>query len=493
MSTINLTYGGYDFAGQAGPIPLLTINKSYQRAADGSRVGERFNITLEGTLRPSGGDGLLPIDTMQDAMLSGFSQDGQHFYLTCDGSPIISQYPRINNIRFDKSNNNWYQTCPYTIELEWDGSGISGSTYLESVEERWNVEISKENSLYGWTYSGTGDTNTVVINISHNVSAKGLAHYDGGGLTKPAWQHARDFVSTKLGWDNSFISQTGVLNLDGPDFSGFNHARLVNIDQYGGSYSVDESWVALDVTNYPNNAGNAIEDFTVTVNKAVEEGTTSVDIQGNIQGLELVQYDPSYSVTMTKWASASGYWENIKPKLFGRCRMIGEQESSREFNPLPLRNSVGHNPTRGVISYNYSYNDRPCNIISNASYERIQVQDIYPTDVFVEVVIPGRAYGPILQNINTVTSSQRTVNIDAVLNPATGCGSISGMLLAKSYAKTQAEEFLALMELEISGSNVQMFKSQDTDGFDHKTGRYTRNTTWTYNQCGGTPPDTTFN
>ncbi len=282
------------------------------------------------------------------------------------------------------------------------------------------------------------------------------------------------------------VAQVGVLNLNASAFTGLNHLRVVQVDEAAGGYSLTESWLATS-------GSRAIEDFDISIRFSQEEGLTSVGINGSIRGLETRTYGATsgaFAINETKWEAASGHWAVVKPKLLGRATLASREITSRTINPQPLTASLSKSPTKGTITYTYEYNDRPCNFISNAIYENITVSDTYPADVFAAIPILGRAYGPILQDIGTITESRRTVNIDVLVNPISGCGAVSGIMSSRPTAEVRA--FLCQMQSEISGENVQLFKSQDSDNWNPKTGRYSRTVEWVWTQCGGTPPSTDF-
>jgi hypothetical protein len=487
----DMTYGAYNFGAQAGPIPTLSIIKTYLRSADGTKLGSTYQTTIDGTLTPmpSGLGGYKNLDTMQDALVDAFDLDGQHFHVTCNGSTLISEYPRINSVRLDKSNDQWTLTTPYTIDMEWDGETISGDIYIEGVQETWDIEFDEQSSVYSWNLDGTGDNNTSIFRLTHNVSAKGIPHYSGGVLTRAAWEHAKLFCMTKLGYDVSMVAQTGVLNIPTTNLSGYNHMRTVQVDELGGSYSVSESWLVANFSN-GNNAGRAIEDFTATVNFSQENGLTSIDVNGTIQGVETRTYGSapgSFSIIETKDKAASGYWESIRPKLYGRARFAADGLALRNVNPQVVGWSVGRNPTKGVINYSYQYDDRLCNFITGALMEDININDEHPTDVFASIFVLGRARGPILQDLNTVTSSVRNVSIDLVMNPTGNC-TVGGLNTGKPTA--QVENLLCQFQSDISAA--QIFKSADNESWNPKTGRYSRQVSWTFSSCTGDAPSTDF-
>lgn len=480
-----MTYGLYSFRNDAGPIPHLTINKTYKLSADGTQLGSLYSVTIEGVLTPmpTGSLGYVNLDYMQDKLISGFNTQGLNFLVTCDSNTLISEYPRINSIRLDRSDDNWTMKTPYTIEMEWDGESLSG-LYLDSIAENWDIQIANDNALYDWSISGTGDTNSLVVNVTHNISAKGITHYSSSGIST-AVQNARAFVVQHLGWDSGMVRQTGVLNY--PVMTGYNHARVAQIDEFEGSYSVSETWTSIN----GGACSPAIEDFTASVRYSLEDGITSVEVGGTIQGLESVTFSPSYNVplTDTKYHAASGYWACVRPKLLGRAKIASRGTATRDINPLATTFNVAHNPTKGTISYSYQYDDRPCNYVTGALSETIEVSDIYPTDIFASITIPGRAAGPILQDINTVTSHRRSVNINIVMPTSNGCSSITGIFNKPS---SEIEALLCALETQLSTQAGQVFKSSDSDSWNPKTGRYNRSVEWTLGYCSGNAPDTSF-
>lgn len=480
----NITYGSYDFARDCGPIPFLTIKKDIRRLADGSNMGSFYTLSLNGELNkvPSGTTGYNNVDHLQDLLLSGFKDDFKEFKVTCDTNILIQQYPKVNSITLSPTSDNWTQSTDFTIDLEWVGETYSGYS-LESATETWDFEFDQSSSYYRWQLpGGTGDNNMYLFSLGHNVSAKGLKT---DTINSP-WEEARRYVSTQLGYKSQYVSNTGVFNLDATTFSGWNHSRVQNIDKLGGSFSVTEKWVVAN-TGFQNNCGNAIEDFTATVNYDNQAGLTSVSLNGTIKGMEEISYGStpgSFSIVKNKYDNASGFWNNLLPKLPGRASLV----CNKSMNYNPINWSIGHNPTQGSITYNYTYDNRPCNYVAGALYEDINITDDHPTDVFAEIAILGRPWGPILQRMSTVTSKKRTVNYSASLGPLTGCSNITGAIAQKPNISS----LLCQLQQAISGANTLLFKSADNESWNIKTGQYSRSVSWTYSDCTGTPPNTSF-
>ena len=106
-----------------------------------------------------------------------------------------------------------------------------------------------------------------------------------------------------------------------------------------------------------------------------------------------------------------------------------------------------------------------------------------PTDVFASLTVLGRAAGPILQDIGTVTSATRDVNIDAIMEIPTGC-TVAKLLTNKPTA--QVDAILCTFELDLSGTYDSLFLQHDSENWNPKNGAYSRSTRWVFTTCAGT-------
>jgi hypothetical protein len=477
-----MTYGGIPLS----PMPLMNLSKQYQKRGDGIIVGTLFTAQLDGTIfSPSG---LSSVIAVQDALRTTFATQGQLFEIKCDGNTLLSVYPRVQGPTFEKSSNNWVLTSPYTITLEFDDdphdSGENSSLmppYIADTQESWNMEFVEDKAHYEWVLPGAiADANPYQVRLTHSMSAVGKSHYGSGGLVMPAWQQAKNYVATRLGYDSNFVSNTGVFNLTAANFTPFNHVRSSISDVNAGTFSVSESWVVINPSG-TGVAGRALEDFNIEVHTSTETALVVANIQGQIQGLETRSYGSSpgaFAITETKFTAASGYWNTIKDssRIYPRALLLVS-----DLNATPVNKVVGYNPVNGVITYSYEYNNRPANCIAGALNEHIVVTDNNPTDVFAEIPIPGRSAGPILQDMGTITSAKRELSIDAVLPFSSGCSVAS---LFATNPRTSVSGLVALFESDLTSSHTQVFKHINTETWEPKTGRYTRQVGWTYqNGC----------
>ena len=491
------------------PGPLVSFSKSYQTTGDGTKIGSVFSISIRGTIVSFKGSpaedgtfwtgGGYPPDSRseptydenvgadarlgailrkQEAIRELFSVDGKQLeWQSADGSQPLKCNPRVLSIDF--SEDIWYNTCEYTINLEADIMYVGGNTlgedsfpeYIQAADESWSFETDE------------GSPESVELNrtyrLTHNISAQGKRFFDNtGGLEKPAWQQARDWVSTKLGFDSVIALSSGVNNL--PDYyGGFNHIRSESIDETAGNYSVTETWIL--------SSGNALEDFSVNITENNEDGVSRVSIQGTIRGLETK--DSNFNITSTKYDNANSKWTTVQDLLLNRAQSY----SGKTLNILPRNLSVGKNPAAGTINYNYDYDNTANNLITDAKSESITLNDSRDIDVFASVGVLGRAKGPVLQNIGSHRAAVRSLNIELVFGPEyAGSGTITERAITnsplnKEPQKTQIEDIVnsvapvaAGAKNNIGGSATTSYISNYSENWDFKTGRFSLNKEWTY-------------
>jgi hypothetical protein len=115
--------------------------------------------------------------------------------------------------------------------------------------------------------------------------------------------------------------------------------------------------------------------------------------------------------------------------------------------------------------------------------------------MIASLTVLGRANGPILQDLGTVTAGSREVSVEAVIAPPSGCdvngtGTIQAAIGAKPT--NDVTGILCGFQDDLTDNYGQVFKQSDNESWDIKTGRYSRNVSWTFANCDGDGPVTTF-
>lgn len=519
-----LTYGSYDFS----PVPFFTLVQDEIQNKDG-RVGTKYTLTLEGTLStsPDLSGGIENVISLQESLRAAFVEDGLKLELKCGETSLLVCYPKLSGpIQFPPSNNNWVFTCPYTIELEFedfreDIGDNPFDQFVEQASETWNVEFIDDSPKYninlssvssqttGYYYSG--DNNYLMLRVSHNLNAIGQRHYidmsgtgvdesgdpSGIGVTgyivKEAWEYARDWCIPRLGLDSGVLQDSGVLNLRITGAGGiasyypYNHIRATSRSETQGSYSVDESWlIALSGSGESySGALRATEDFTVEVVQQAQDDLTQVNIQGSIQGWENRDYGDNpndFVITETKMQAAEQYWTTIQNRLLPRAQYYSEAVASRSLNITPLTKTKAYTPSKGTISYSYSYDDRPMVRISGALVESINIDWDHPTDVYASLPILGRSAGAIIQSMNTYTNPTLNLSIECTMPRPTGTG-YAGLLGGRPT--TQVNALLCDFQTNLTGEYASVHVVNNKEGWNPIDGKYLRQMSWLLGICSG--------
>lgn len=307
----------------------------------------------------------------------------------------------------------------------------------------------------------------------------------------------------------------------------FNHNRSINYSITDGSFETNDSWLAI-----PSNR-KYTEEFTIetsTDNKNIR----STKIQGTVKGLSIAQKslvtDPikTPDATGTMWLTQhnisgesegssffsekydnanSGWLYEVKTKLAQRAQAAVSNRDrtldylpgtdgllppgnpvfrkERALNPIPISTSESHDPLNGTVSYTYEYNNS-FKIIQGVVSENYKIAVNGPADQFAETFVLARPIGPILQALDTKTTSTKSVSIDIVVVPPTGLDGFSMdentcPVWTGGYIFTQCEAFINAQKP--LGSESQVFKKADVFSWSPTEGRYSRNVEWLFQPC----------
>lgn len=479
-----MTHMMYDSQRIIPAAPSVSIQKQYQKTSDGTIVGAGFSIIINGVILADHGspasDGsfwtiggyppdetipdssrLMAILRKQEAMRKLFSVEGRSFEIqSADGSPPIKCNPRIIGIDFGEGL--WYQTCPYTITLECDVIYINGTAigedafpyYIIDASENWSIEVDD-------TPEGLNLPKT--YRMSHSVSATGKRFYDdSGALPKKAWERAKDYVLTRLGFSQTIADNIGVNNLS--NYNGYNYFRSSSQDELAGQFSITENWL---LATQP-----CLEEFSCEIKKDSGTGITSVGITGTLTGLEI--RDADVQLVTSKYENASNRWTTVESQLLTRAQLY----SGLTLNPIPLTIAVGKNDISGVITYSYEFDTRPTNLFSDVSFESITLSESFPSDLFAIIPVIGRSAGPVLQYLSSVTERTVSLSIELVAN-------VSGntLNLYNNPRVTQNSVFqsiLAAAEPSNHYGTSKSFVNRPNETWDYKSGRYTYSIEWVF-------------
>jgi len=427
----------------------------------------------------------------------------------------------------------------YSVETISKGAQI-GSGYLPTF---FQIGINTQAQTLEGTGApwGTGDWGTdgrqelVRPEFEDGYNGVSLGMYEGGDIKWTGVGSLSEVMSGYLG-RVPFSGLTGV-----------HTESTYNFNQAGGTYSYSDTVVVYMTTgNFApsGSIGNqpqllqsfpVIDTPTLDVEGSLEDAIVSVTLQGELRGLSNF-YGATNSGAMGKGegvnlasrvkdvgpyksgivlsealANAQRYLDiaaytgsesgrqNKETMYYTWARNIysGLNFPSVELLPLqvePINQSVSYNTREGTIGYSFTYTNRPPNCYSKALVEQISISRSNPSEVHSNLTILGRAKGPILQDIATVTAGTTEVSIEAVIVPdivgygdpgiVFHTGLCSGWVFAGGgETRNFYSGFMEMVESGVSGEYGAFFVTSDNETYDPKTGRYTRSKAWIHSLC----------
>ena len=461
------------------PCPFVSLTKNYIRTGDGTPIGVTWEGTITGKIVTHMGSpdstgnfwsagGYPPDETVSDTAKLGaifrkqeairrlFKEDGHLLeFQSANGTQPMKCNPRITSINF--TDGTWYNTCDYTISFEADALYLNGYSVGEDVYDDY-IKDSKESWQFETDDDVTQNESNRTYRVTHEVSAEGKRIFQpNGSILKTAYTRAREYVEKKLGFDNTMLTNS---NLDDMPVSlnRYNYVRSESIDESAGSYSVTETWVLATEA--------ATESFNISEQYSIDTGLYTVTVDGQIDGLET--RGDSMGIVKTKYENAVKKYDSIVNDIYSRAVSY----TGRSLHATPVSTNVTRSPNQGSISYTREYNTRQSNIITGSLSESFTVQDALGNDVIAIIPIPGRARGPILQSIYTLTEKSRTVTVEIVMPIP------SGTLVQRFATSPYSTVDIVVDALKPVAS--QVYRVENSPSWDMGTGRFSLTRQWTY-------------
>ncbi len=509
--SLQFKYGEYVFS----PRPLFSISSSPLKSPSGLGYGIIHTISLDGQLiitdsqQPE--SGIIQLFEEMEELKSGLNHDGRLLLVSCNGSGILSGYPKISSYNINPESDNYTRRISYDVEFEMPtyvkgtGGDIFNSSlfppFIESCDESWDIEIQDERLPLEWQLQsgGTGDAYNEALPyqlaVTHTVDVTARLVYTGSETPSRPWQDAQSYAAEKLGFQGRYVNLSGIMPLPGAQFEDggtgvFNNYRQVALNPDAGTIQVTETFIVAASGGDNQLPPNAIETFEIST--AQEEGIVSVSIQGEIQGLATIDWGKNqpeigFDVTTSKYSAATAYWELVQARLFDRAvagyQGITGECYNRPLNPSIESKTVAVNPIEGTVTYDLQYTTKPSGCITGECIlsQNITIDDQLATDVFASQVVIGRAAGPILQDIGTVTVRTRTVNIELVTLPPTSCATMEDIFAPVPTGSI--DDLISTVSGDLGNNYSQVFVSQNSENWAFSQGRFTKSVGFTYNNC----------
>jgi hypothetical protein len=523
-----IKYGLFNFIADSGyPVPQISISVDQDRDGGGRIIGSKTVVTLEGVIySASGSRGFESLTSKENGLREAFKSDGQMLQIGCTGTggsnlpPYFSGYPKVNRYSAEKTDNYWVNTINYSIELQIESSGNgSGIFAVTSTQDEWNIEILDDTSFVNNPVGGSvlrqalsipDGTGFPTYRVSRTLGAVGKYIPTGGNGGLSAVDNAKKWVLYQA---SSGLTLSGIIN----GLQLYNFTRSISVSDVDGSYRLTDNWIAV-----PSGAlsGNYVESYTVE-SSLDNSYLRSVVINGTIKGLEPFNTGAIYQnntigsgisgsiyptvagpvrVTNTsKFDKAVSGYSGVKSLIYNRAQSFIEKQNNtsgifRRFfgrdeamlNPLPLSITEGYNPTEGSVTYSWTFNNRPLNLVSGSISEVLTVNDNFPTQQVAEIFVLGRRLGPILQDLGTYTTASRDVNFEVVMLRPTG---LNGLRFPKTAytAITGIVETFNPAYLFGAGGQCKSFVKNNTENWSVSEGRFVKTKGWSWTKCDDIP------
>lgn len=454
------------------PAPLVTISRRYIKSTRNTTDHLEYLITLNGTIvnveteqdSPSATtEGMEGILSEQKRIREMFKEDGGRLQILsppAGGPNAIDAYCIIDSVDFAQGT--WVNRCDYTIVLRARSIAGEDQDYgeLDSYTESWNITENDDGTF----------------SISHQLSAKGALIYSDSGTNDPLsaarnWVYDRMYIlnpdgtysvrnASVLSGDFSINDLiTGVANTN---INFFNKSVVESVDPDTYSWSITENFIY-------NPSGKYREDWSASVNfEADNQNRVTVTINGSVYGFSDKASDHNERLNRAKDAFFSQIESNISTRLsvyLPENFVISPIASTKQYSFEPI----------GTVRYNYTFIcfKNGTNLIAGAIDENIDIQDTGKTDVFAEIVIPGRAKGPIVQDIKTVTLPTRTVTITASMLPSVDITQSS--LYASYLSKPNTDAIINALKPTAG----YFYVTADQESWSPLKRQYSRSVSWT--------------
>lgn len=525
MSTNALiSYNGFTFKPESGfPVPQLTVTTQQNRVNDGPISSFTDTYALEGKIyhRPQITGGFDSLLQSASVLRNAFSRDGILHISGCNGSVLVSPTgAKISEFRLSPTNNYWTQTIDYSISLTVERTGgCSGEAFISSSNNSWQIQPMEELNYYANTgyVSGLGDTGEIfpAFKVTHTISAVGKYVPSGSGCPV---DYGKGMLENAMKWVSGHFDD-GKPDLFKLGSSGiYDFSRTINSDVNAGSYSITDNYIY-----FPSGNNRAyIESFTI--NSQLDDSfNRTVTVAGSVKGLSVlrssnVNVSFPYQLYSTgnfdfysnsKFNNAISGYKAIEGSLYGRaayyagylptgfCSTYNNFPTNNTknhplgyLNPRVKSSTVGYNPSAGEVTYSFTFDNRPANLIDCSINESFSVTDTLPTQQIAETFVIGRRLGPILQNLGTFSLPQRTVNFEMTLPKASA---ISGLIFPTNIYNSITgilESFNPQYLLALRGTSndyiIKSFVREETETWNPTDGKFSKNKTWIYTKCYGT-------
>jgi hypothetical protein len=345
---------------------------------------------------------------------------------------------------------------------------------IKSFSDNWTFSL-VENIYNNYNFN-TSQFRNEHFNVEYTIEAVGK-HYFVDNKLLPSWEQAKNFCQFRLkqqidrliynalritltddgcvtDGDSTTIFRSGppgiIEDKSDLDYEIFNESVSCSTSEGAGSFSLTYNAIIKKVIEddifYDSNSVHTIN-VVKNVSDDGNQKNISYNIEGNIQGLipggiikssSVLELPSSGNIVITSEPTISKYDNALisYQKIATNKKLNDDFVTALGINnsslgatgdcidasgvPRSQSHNVSHSYIEGVISYSSSY-DTNTACSANRSFRSIKISVQEPTPIIAEFIVPGRAKGPIVQNIGTKSPRRVSINIEGFQQPDKCC------------------------------------------------------------------------
>ena len=414
----NIHYGG-DIWGAAtnitldGQIYLYESERSLAGSGTGSDLQKQANANARFTA----------LNEKKNDIIRAFSDDFGSLEIidpSGGGTIVVGEGCIVQSVSF--SSNDYSGLVDYTISLKaYELSSFeAGKKILDPVDK------------FSFTEGDDG-----FIELTHTISAKG---FNTNGAATDAFANAKAFVNDRKGLANkpttALINNTGAI----PILVSLSES----VDRFGGTYSITENY------RYPDDQyfnGDFLTKYTVSKDESVENGITTVSIEGEIKSKK---HNYSFTNSTNSDPGDDIVMERIREEFNNGVQHKGQSEkipwhevceadSGLDLNPYPVTFNTTEDERARVLTFNISFdNDKLFSYTNNSGFNKNNAYYDFTTSINTDEMTSITTVG--LSGLIKARGSlaDRNERVDALLEDLLNDGP-SGNPTPYHVLKTEAE------------------------------------------------------
>ena len=320
--SVQILYNNKDVFSGISTVPFVGFSQEFIDFK--TQWNQITNITLEGQLTGKylGELSYNYLNESVQKLFNGFSTNFGSLQIKDNDNVIYSANSAIiDSINIEESN--WYGLLPYNINIIVYDQELFTS-YYGVIDPQEKFSFSDEN----------GD----IVNLTHTVSAKGIAVNGQNAIT-----NAKNWVSQRTSNYNKI--QPILVKKDSKNYL----LQKVNeiVDRINGSYTWEGTYVK---SVNPENPNNCLLNYTVELSLDVNDGFTVAKINGNLKSADINTLRSEYN--------------NLN--LFSICNDICSSTFNKTLSSRILSETVTEEPNTNSLNFSATFNDDLSpNVINN--------------------------------------------------------------------------------------------------------------------------------